>query len=164
MLDKFYQQEMQHVVEFRQPLWAERRFAVPLTDQVQLIGFFDRIDVQYDASSDTQAVVLIEYKTKLDDAHYAKHELQLLMYMLAYHREFGYWPRLGYLQSFTSGKVTVVNHDLSKLEQTEQFVLQTVEKMVHDTSFEAKPSVIKCKYCPFATICTYKLDTIPAAV
>lgn len=161
MLQQFYNAEMQ-LVALRQPLWAERKFSIALPaplQQVQFIGYFDRVDMLHENDDN---ILVVEYKTKLDEKMIqAKHELQVLMYMYAYEREFGYAPTRGYLQSFSTGQVHVVEHNGgARLAETEQFIVQTVTQICNDTLFVAKPNRIQCKYCPFASVCTYKLETM----
>jgi CRISPR/Cas system-associated exonuclease Cas4 (RecB family) len=161
MLQQFYQQEMQ-LLQRQQPIWAERKFSIALPapwEQVQLIGYFDRVDVTMHSNDN---VIIIEYKTKLDEKMVqTKHSLQVLLYMYAYEREFGYAPAMGHLQSFTTGQVHVVEHNHgARLLETEQFVVQTVNQIYHDTEFVAKPHPAQCKYCPFASTCPYKLETM----
>lgn len=148
------------------PSLIESKFSFALQD-VTIVGRFDRVDVKPGSK-----IEIIDYKSSENidqeraDAQ-AKESTQLGIYALYYWKKHKIIPEkvtLHFLENGIEGSYTPMEKDLQKVEN---LILQTAEKIRHNTKankFPANPKffgrVPACNYCAYNSICQFSLAKI----
>lgn len=133
------------------PIAVEQDFAVTFgRDRVR--GRYDRVDRDQDGT-----VRITDYKSSdvRDPAtanRRARDSLQLSIYALAYEAQHGTLPdelALHFLESGIVGRSTPSKGRLARAAEQ----VSAVAEGIRAGNFEARPSVVRCGYCPFRDIC-----------
>jgi CRISPR/Cas system-associated exonuclease Cas4 (RecB family) len=158
-IERFYEIESANKIV---PKYIEKDFDFKLSDDLMVIGRWDRID-ERDGKS-----IIIDYKTSnVKNMEEAEEKLstpsifnQLKLYALAYEKVFGKpVDEVGiyFLESCILA-TKKIRHDV--IERHEQKLFEVASDMKKAT-FEATPSVHVCKYCAFFNICPFsKADVL----
>ncbi|OGD92626.1 hypothetical protein A2697_00495 [Candidatus Curtissbacteria bacterium RIFCSPHIGHO2_01_FULL_41_44] len=162
-LESFYKREAKSKDA---PSLIEARFKFSLKG-ISITGRYDRIDVKTGSK-----VSIIDYKSSenIDQERanaQAKESTQLAIYALSYFKNYGILPEkiaLHFLENGIEGVYTPTQKDLEKVEN---LILQTADKIRHDTKnnqFIANPKYFgrkpACVYCAYNSICPFSLAKI----
>lgn len=136
-----------HVQEKAQPLFVEKPFLLQLGD-VWIRGFVDRVD-----SLPGGGVEIIDYKTgrpKKDAT--SEEQLQLRLYALAAQEVFHLAAtKISFYYLRDNSKLSF-EHDPADVEKTRHDLQELVSQM-KSSDFSPTPSVMKCRWCDFRTLC-----------
>ncbi len=133
-----------------QPVYLEKRFTLPLDEEVKVGGIFDRVDKKEDKFE------IIDYKTgKTKDKKEAKKSLQMKLYALAATSPGILGARPENLQCtfhFLKEKVKrTVSYTAEELEAARSEALEEIEE-IKDSDFAPTPG-FWCDFCPYKMVC-----------
>jgi DNA helicase-2/ATP-dependent DNA helicase PcrA len=158
-IERFYEMESKNPVV---PKYIEKDFDFKLSEELMVIGRWDRID-EVDGKS-----IIIDYKTSdVKNMEEAEEKIsstsifnQLKLYALAYEKAFGKpVDEVGvyFLESCILA-TKKIRHDV--IERHEKKITEVAAEMKKG-DFSATPSSHVCKYCAFFNICPYsKADVL----
>lgn len=130
----------------------EKCFNIPITDNQNLSGRFDRVE------RTERGLVIIDFKSSTPRSQTETDEdLQLSIYALAAQQM---WDEpvseLVLLFISEEGIVEqVTTRSTAQLEQAKEIIQSTIMN-IEQGDFRATPSIEKCKYCPYRSICPDK--------
>jgi len=134
-----------------QPFRIEEFFRVPLGNFF-LTGRIDRIDLIPGA---TDKLEIIDYKTGkfLPTQEEFDKDLQMSIYAIGVLKKYPrYYPEKISVYYFQHGQKLVTRRTPEDLRAAEEDIIQQVERMVSDTTFEPRESPF-CKTCDYLLIC-----------
>lgn len=158
-IERFYEKESKNPVI---PKYIEKDFDFKLSEDLMVIGRWDRID-EHDGKS-----VIIDYKTSnVKNMEEAEEKLstpsifnQLKLYAIAYQKVFGKPVDEVGIYFLESSILATKKIRPDVLERHEQKMFEVAAEM-KTGCFDAKPSVHVCKYCAFFNICPHsKADVL----
>jgi DNA helicase-2/ATP-dependent DNA helicase PcrA len=131
-----------------QVLEQEKRFELPLENNVTIIGRMDQVN-----SLGRNEVEIVDYKTGMPkkDWH-AKKDLQLSLYALAAKEIFEWNPVRLVFHYLQDNKVQVTTRDSKQLQETQNAV-QEAAVAIRAGQFPPKPSPSVCRSCAYKPIC-----------
>ena len=90
---------------------------------------------------------------------YESYSIQMYLYCIAIKNTFGKYPAKIVWHHFKDGSIDVVPFDIKGIENAKNWVLDTLEAIENDESFECNKSYIMCsQLCDFRNDCEYKED------
>jgi DNA helicase II / ATP-dependent DNA helicase PcrA len=131
-----------------QVLEQEKRFELPLENNVTIIGRMDQVN-----SLGRNDVEIVDYKTGMPkkDWH-AKKDLQLSLYALAAKEIFEWNPVRLVFHYLQDNKVQVTTRDSKQLQEAQNAV-QEAAADIRAGQFPPKPSPSVCRSCAYKPIC-----------
>ncbi|EKD56156.1 MAG: hypothetical protein ACD_58C00287G0005 [uncultured bacterium] len=96
-----------------------------------------------------------DVKTQKDADRRIKESTQMMMYALAWQKQYGVIPKttLYFIESGLKGEIVYNQKDL---EETKQMIMD-VSSGIKQHDFTAKPERFSCQYCPYKDICPDKI-------
>ncbi len=133
------------------PYAIEKMFKVNLPDS-SFVGIIDRMDL-VDTVDDVPYVEIIDYKTgKLKSKLEAKKDLQLPLYCLFAEQSLGVKVVKAKYMFVEEGIEMEIDISQERKEIAKENVLDVIES-IKRKEFKADPSLFKCKYCDYNSIC-----------
>jgi len=141
--------------ELPRVLEQEKRFELPLDNNVVIIGRMDQVNAMGSGGRETgktNDVEIVDYKTgrPLKDAD-AKRDLQLSLYALAAREIFDWNPVRLVFHYLQNNQVQVTTRDAKQLDDAQKLVQQAAAD-IRAGEFPAKPGFI-CRSCAHRRIC-----------
>lgn len=131
---------------------AEREFLLDLPNGDKLRGFID-LETQEDG------IVITDYKISnpFKRSDIEKKERQLYVYAMAAKEEYGKYPVAMQWWHLKHDKKVRIEFDESKIEETMEWIMSTIDKIEEEEKFEAKTDFFMCNnLCDFRNICPFK--------